>query len=239
MAVYNLNTLHASQARLDGLMADFSGLENLEKVVNSVLERLREKATGMRIAYAAGTVSMETFDGYFSELIRVELGKTLAIVRAKAKQKAATIGHAGSAASGVTWHQDRGGNRGYVGITSPRHKLSIRTRIVQPPNGGESGIRRHRSEEERTKKINEYFGPDRHFILRFLEFGTDVRVAKPSGPTGRGSMATYGNRGNISPRSFMHSVQSDMEQAAVQLGETLVGHVEKWVETKFKEENSQ
>lgn len=49
-------------------------------------------------------------------------------------------------------------------------------------------------------------------------------------------MATYGARGSIAPRSFMHSVGSDMEQAAQQLGQTLIGYVEKWVEKEFKEE---
>jgi len=235
--VYSLGSLHASQQRLDGLMADFSGLENLEKVVNSVLERLRKKSTGMRIGYAAGTISREQFDGYFPELLRTELGKTLAIVRAKAKQKAQTQAHAGSASSGVTWHEAREGNRGYVGIITPRGRISSRKRIVPPPSGGKSGIKRSRTVDDRTRAINEYFGPDRHFILRFLEFGTDVRTAMPSGPTGRGSKATYGARGNIKPRSFMHSVQSDMEQAAQQLGHTLVGYVENWIDTKFKEEN--
>lgn len=236
MAVYNLGSLHASQARLDGLMADFSGLDNLDKVVNSVLERLKGRASGMLCGYRAGSVSMEAFDGYFSELIRVELGKTLAIVRAKAKQKAASQARAGSAASGVTWHQAREGNRGYVGINSPRGRLSSRKRQVPEPTGGKSGIRRHRTVEPRTTQINEYFGPDRSFILRFLEFGTDVRTAKPSGATGCRSMATYGARGSIAPRSFMHSVGSDMEQAAQQLGQTLVGYVEQWVEKEFKEE---
>lgn len=236
MAIYSLGTLHASQARLDGLMADFSGLENLDKVVNSVLERLKGKASGMLGGYNAGTVSMESFDGYFSELIRVELGKTLAIVRAKAKQKASSQARAGSASSGVTWHQTREGNRGYVGIIQPRGRISSRKRQVPEPKGGKSGIRRHRTVDPRTTAINEYFGPDRSFILRFLEFGTDVRTAKPSGATGRRSMATYGARGSIRPRSFMHSVGSDMEQAAQQLGQTLVGYVEQWVEKEFKEE---
>lgn len=236
MAVYRLGSLHASQARLDGLMADFSGLNNLDKVVNSVLERLKGKASGMLGGYKSGNVSMEEFDGYFSELIRVELGKTLAIVRAKAKQKAASQARAGSAASGVTWHQAKEGNRGYVGILTPRGRISSRKRQVPEPTGGKSGIRRKRTVSERTRQINEYFGPDRSFILRFLEFGTDVRTAKPSGTTGRGSMATYGARGSIAPRSFMHSVGSDMEQAAQQLGQTLVGYVEQWVEKEFKEE---
>lgn len=217
-------------------MADFSGLDKLESVVNKVLERLEVQSRGMQGQVRSGTISKEHFDAYFSELIRVELGKTLAIVRAKAVQKAATIGRAGSASSGVTWHMAKAGNRGYVGINSPRGRLSSRTRIVPEPTGGASGIRRKRTVNPRTKKLNEYYGPDRHFILRFLEFGTDIRVAKPSGPTGRGSMATYGARGSITPRSFMHTVQSDMEQAANQLGETLVGYVEEWINTEFKEE---
>ena len=35
-----------------------------------------------------GTMSMQEFDGWFSELVRVELGKMLAIMRARAMQKA-------------------------------------------------------------------------------------------------------------------------------------------------------
>jgi hypothetical protein len=49
-------------------------------------------------------------------------------------------------------------------------------------------------------------------------------------------MATYGKRGSIAPRSFMHTVGSDMEEAAQQLGQTLVGYVEQFVEKKLKEE---
>ena len=236
MAIYDLGTLHASQARLDGLVADFSGLINLEKIVNDTLERLKRKSGGMYSLATQQIISKEDFDGYFSELIRVELGKTLAIVRAKAKQKAATDARAGSSSSGVTWHQSKEGNRGYVGINSPRKRLSSNKRILQEPTGGKSGIRRHRTVSDRTNQINEYFGPDRHFILRFLEFGTDVRTAKPSGPTGLRSKASYGARGNISPRSFMHSVGSDMELAAQQLGQTLIGYVEAFIDKKFKEE---
>ena len=230
--------LNATNARINGLMADFSGLRNLEKHVDEVLNRLAyANGTQARIGMVkGGTMSRADFDGWFSELVRVELGKTLAIIRAKAKQKAASQAKAGSAASGVLWHQAKAGNRGYVGITQPRGRISSRTRIVPEPTGGKSGIRRVRDVSPRTKQLNEYFGPDRHFILRFLEFGTDVRTAKPSGPTGRGSKATYGARGNIAPRSFMHSVGSDMELAANQLGETLINHVEQFIEKKFKEE---
>lgn len=229
-----LQHLTATNARVEGLRADFAGLENLNKIVNDVLKRLQANS---EVQTAWGSMSIQAFDGWFEPLVRRELGKTLAIVRAKAKQKAQTQAHAGSASSGVTWHEAREGNRGYVGITTPRGRISSRKRIVPPPSGGKSGIKRSRTVDDRTKAINEYFGPDRHFILRFLEFGTDVRTAMPSGPTGRGSKATYGARGNIKPRSFMHSVQSDMEQAAQQLGQTLVGYVENWIDTKFKEEN--
>lgn len=230
--------LNATNARINGLMADFSGLNNLEKHVDEVLTRLAysESVQHGVSAVGRGTWSRQEFDGWFSELVRKELGKTLAIIRAKAKQKAATEARAGSAASGVLWHQAKAGNRGYVGINQPRGRISSRTRIVPEPTGGKSGIRRVRDVSPRTKQINEYFGPDRHFILRFLEFGTDVRTSKPSGPTGRGSKATYGKRGNISPRSFMHSVGNDMELAAQQLGETLINCVEQFIEKKFKEE---
>ena len=229
--------LNATNARIDALRADFSGLDKLERVVDKVLQRL---AASSRTQYyvnqvKGGHLRKGEFDYWFADEVRRELGKTLAIVRAKGKQKAATQGRAGSAASGVTWHQAKEGNRGYVGITSPRGRISSRRRIVHEPTGGKSGIRRHRTVEKRTRQINEYFGPDRHFILRFLEYGTDVRTAKPSGPTGHGSMATYGARGNIASRSFFHTLSSDMEQAAQQLGETLVNHVEAWVDQAFKE----
>ena len=218
-------------------MADFSGLKNLEKHVDDVLKKLaaRESTQTSMGMVRSGAMSRADFDGWFSELVRVELGKTLGIIRAKAVKAAASAG-AGSAASAVTRHQSRSGNRGSVGITQPKHRLSSRTRQVPEPTGGESGIRRHRAIAPRTKQINSYYGPDRSFILRFLEFGTDIRTAKPSGPTGRGSMATYGSRGAIAPRSFMHTVGADMELAANQLGQTLVGYVEQFIDKQFKEE---
>ena len=228
--------LNATNNRVNMLMADFSGLKNLEKHVDEVLNKLVERdstQTSMGMV-RSGAMSRQEFDGWFSELVRIELGKTLGIIRNKAKQRAAAAG-AGSAAGAVTRHQARGGNRGYIGITQPKHRLSSRKRIIPEPTGGASGIRRHRTVEPRTKEINEYFGPDRSFILRFLEFGTDVRTAKPSGPTGKRSKATYGNRGSITAKSFMHSVGSDMELAAQQLGQTLIGYVEQFVERKFKE----
>ena len=236
MGTYSLGTLHASQARLDGLMADFSGLDNLDKVVNSVLERLKGKSSAMLGGYKSGNVSKEEFDGYFSELIRVELGKTLAIVRARAVQKAAAAG-AGSASSAVLRRMYKDGHRGNINIAGGnRGRISSKTRIVPPPDGGKSGIHRDRTVKDRTKQLREYYGPDRGFILRILESGRDVYMATADGATGRGSKATHGKRGSIGARNwFFHSMKSDMEQAAQQLGQTLTTAVETWVEQQFKE----
>lgn len=216
-------------------MADFSGLDNLEKIVNSVLERLQEKATGMRIAYAAGTVSKENFDGYFSELIRTELGKVLAIQRARAIQKAQAAG-AGSASTAVLRRMYKSGREGNINIASGGRRLSSKDRVVKEPDGGKSGIRRDRSVKDRTAQLRKYYGPDRGFVLRILENGRDVYMATSDGATGRGSRATHGKRGAIGARNwFFHSMKADMEQAAQQLGDTLVGAVEKWVEQQFTE----
>ena len=230
MAVYRTN-LRASDARIEGLMADFSGLQNLDKAVNSVLEKLKlDASTQTNLSMVrSGTMSKEQFDGWFSELVRVELGKVLAIMRARAVQKAQAAG-AGSASSAVLrrMYKDRFG--GNINIAESKKRISSRKRMYTP------GKIKPRHVSERTRQLNEYYGPDRSFVLKFLENGTDVRTAKTYGPTGRGSKASWGARGNIAPRSFFHGMSSDMEQAAQQLGDTLKGHVEKWIEKEFKEE---
>ena len=230
MAVYRTN-LRASDARIEGLMADFSGLQNLDKAVNSVLEKLKlDASTQTNLSMVrSGTMSKEQFDGWFSELVRVELGKVLAIMRARAVQKAQAAG-AGSASSAVLrrMYKDRFG--GNINIAENKKRISSRKRMYTP------GKIKPRHVSDRTRQLNEYYGPDRSFVLRFLENGTDVRTAKTYGPTGRGSKASWGARGNIAPRSFFHGMSSDMEQAAQQLGDTLKGHVEKWIEKEFKEE---
>lgn len=223
--------LNVTNNRIDGLMADFSGLQNLEKAVDSVIRKLQlqdrvQQNVGM---VKGGSMSMQEFDGWFSELVRVELGRVLAIMRARAVQKARDVG-AGSASSGVLRRSYKDEYAGNINIASPRGRISSRKRLYTPGN-----IKpRHVGAE--TRRRNEYFGPDRGFILRFLEFGTDVRTAKTFGPTGRGSTASWGGRGNITPRSFFHTMKGDMEQAAQQLGQTLTGHVEKWIEQQLKEE---
>ena len=223
--------LSATNNRVDALRADFEGLKNLDKAISSVLNRLALQPNVQQQIQMAGTgvISRASFDGWFSEVVRQELGKVLSIMRARAVQKARAAG-AGSASSAVlrrTYKDSYGGN---INIASPRGRISNRTRNYQP------GWLKQRYVGDRTRKINEYYGPDRGFILRFFEGGTDVRTAKTYGPTGRGSLASWGARGAIAPRSFFHTMQSDMEQAAQQLGTTLTGHVERWIERTFKEE---
>jgi len=211
-------------------MADFSGLKNLDKAVNSVLEKLKlDASTQTNLSMVrSGSMSREQFDGWFSELVRKELGKVLAIMRAKAVQKARDAG-AGSASSAVLRRMYKDEFGGNINIGGNRGRISSRNRLYEP------GKIKPRYVSERTKDINEYYGPDRSFILRFLENGTDVRTAKSYGPTGRGSRASWGARGSIAPRSFFHSMSSDMEQAAQQLGQTLKGYVETWIEKEFNE----
>ena len=215
------------------LRADFSGLNNLDKAIEKVLMKLDTSGnvqTGMRML-KSGTWKLEDFDGWFEPLVRAELGKVLGIMRARAVQKAQTQGKAGSASYAVLrrmYKDELGGN---INIAGNRGRISSRRRAYEP------GKIKPRHVSKRTRDLNEYYGPDRSFILRFLEGGTDVRTAKTFGPTGRGSTASWGARGNIAPRSFFHNMSSDMEQAAQQLGYTLAGHVEKWLEQQFTEEN--
>jgi len=232
-----LSQLNATQQRIEMLRADFSGLENLNEVIISVLKKLDTDSsvqTGMQML-KNGSWSLEAFDGWFEPLVRAELGKVLAIVRANAVKKARDNG-AGSAAGAVLRRQYKDRLAANINIASPRRRMSSMKRVVDEPDGGKSGIRRERTVKSRTKQLREYYGPDRGFILRILEGGRDVFMATPEGPTGRGSKATYGRRGAIGSRNwFFHSMKSDMEQAAQQLGQTLTTAVEKWVEQNFTE----
>ena len=229
--------LNVTNNRIGMLRADFSGLQNLDKVISSVLNRLSmtDSVNNRVAAVGKGTMSRQEFDGWMSELVRVELGKTLGIVRANAVKKARAAG-AGSASSAVLRRMYKSGREGNVNIAGGNRRLSSRTRIVPEPDGGKSGIRRPRSVSNRTKELREYYGPDRSFVLRILESGRDVYMAHAEGAMGPGSKATHGRRGAIAPRNwFFHSMRSDMEQAAQHLGYTLTTAVEKWIEQKFNE----
>ena len=229
--------LNVTNNRIGMLRADFSGLQNLDKVISSVLNRLSmtDSVNNRVAAVGKGTMSRQEFDGWMSELVRVELGKTLGIVRANAVKKARAAG-AGSASSAVLRRMYKSGREGNVNIAGGNRRLSSRTRIVPEPDGGKSGIHRPRSVSKRTKELREYYGPDRSFVLRILESGRDVYMAHAEGAMGPGSKATHGRRGAIAPRNwFFHSMRSDMEQAAQHLGYTLTTAVEKWIEQKFNE----
>ena len=230
MAYTSVKGLNVTNNRIDGLMTDFSGLQNLDKAVDSVLRKLQlsDRVQQNVSMVKGGSMSMQEFDGWFSELVRVELGKVLAIMRARAVQKARGAG-AGSASSAVLRRMYRDRFGGNINIAESKKRISNRKRLYTPGNV------RPRHVSERTKQLNEYYGPDRSFVLRFLEEGTDVRTAKSYGPTGRGSRASWGRRGSIAPRPFFHQMSSDMEQAAQQLGQTLKGYVETWIEKEFKE----
>ena len=202
-------------------------MEKVNNIINDVLKRLQARSD---VQTAWSTMSIKNFDGWFEPLVRRELGKTLGIVRNKAITKARGEAGAGSAATGVLRRMYRGSLGGNINIAGGNKRISYRKRQYSP------GTKKPRHVGDRTREINEYYGPDRSFILRFLEFGTDVRTAKTYGPTGRGSRATYGKRGAIGARSFFGSVSSDMEQAANELGTTLVNYVEKWIEETFNKD---
>lgn len=224
--------LNVTNNRVGNLMADFSGMKDLEKIVDKVLHRLAlqenvQMSAGM---VKDGSMSLQDFDGWFSELVRKELGKTLGIIRNKAVEKARRDAGAGSASTAVLRRMYKKEYTANVNIAGNRRRLSNRKRIYIP------GTQKKRSVSDRTRDLNEYYGPDRAFILRMLEGGTDVRTAgNRVGVSGRGSGATYGARGVLGARSFFAGVSSDMELAAQQLGRTLTDHVKSWIETEFKE----
>lgn len=230
--------LNVTNRQIEGFMADFSGYVNLEKLVSDTLTKLslsNSVQSGVRLV-KGGHMSMGDFDGWFAEIVNLELRNAIGVLRNKAIQKALAIG-AHDAAYAVSRRTYKEGFTANINIAGHRGRISSRRRIVEPPSGGKSGIHRPRTVKDRTKTIREYYGPDRDFLLRIFSEGRDVFMATPEGPTGRGSGATYGRRGAMAPRwNFVHSMQSDMQQAAQQLGINLTGYVEKWLDTKFKEE---
>lgn len=238
MAEINYHSgLRQTDKRIDSLYADFSGMENLERKIYDVLQRLKvQENVTKNVSYVrGGKMSMETFDGWFADLVRVELGKTLGIIRNKAVAKARASG-AGSASSAVHRRMYRDAEMGNINIGDNRKRITRKERFVLPPMGGRSGKRRERYVSQRTIQLRKYYGPDRAFVLRFLNEGTPGdRIAQTFGPTGKGSKATWGERGHIAPRSFFNMMASDMEAAANELGTTLVGMVDKWVEQNFTE----
>jgi hypothetical protein len=225
MMATTLSHLTATNARVESLRADFEGLEKLNDIINDVLKRLQARG---EVQQAWSTMNMQNFDGWFEPIVRKELGKVLGIVRNNAVDKARKA-DAGSASTAIQRRMYRDRLGGNINFASGGKRITYKKREYTP------GIKKPRHVGDRTKKINEYYGPDRSFILRFLEGGTDIRTATSYGPTGKRSRATYGNRGSIGARSFFGSVDADMRTAANQLGTTLVNYVEKWIEEVFND----
>ena len=111
----NFSGLNATNNRLALLQADFSGMKNLDKIIDKTLKRLsmESRVQGNLALYKSGAMSREEFDGFFAELVRKELGKTLGIVRNKAIAKARQAG-AGSAASAVLRRMYKSGKEGNI-----------------------------------------------------------------------------------------------------------------------------
>ena len=76
---------------------------------------------------------------------------------------------------------------------------------------------RLRDVSARTKQINEYYGRDRAFILRFLNSGTNPRMATAD-VHGRGSRASWGARGSIAGSNWFENLAPNMSNAAERLG---------------------
>ena len=229
-----LQNLNATRGYVEGLRADFSGLEKVNDIINKVLKRLQmqDNVSQQWSMMQQGSITIQQFDGWFAPIVRKELGKTLGIVRNKAVAKARSAG-AGDAATAVSRRTYKDKFAGNINILGNRKRVTFRKRNYPTPTGGRTGVRRKRSVSDRTISLYEYYGPDRAFILRFLENGTDIRTAKPSGSTGARSQATYGSRGSIGARDFFGQVSSDMNAAAQELGTTLVNYVEAWIDQVF------
>lgn len=223
-----LKALPKTNARVELLEADFKGLDKLSSVIENTLKRLqiRDDVQSMWSKTDANdSISLRQFDDYLEPIVRKELGKTLAIVRNKAVERARRAG-AGSASVAIqrrTYKNTIGGN---INISGGK-KISYRQRVYEP------GKLRTRYVGKRTRSVNTAYGPDRAFILRFLEFGTDIRTARGNGATGRRSQSTYGNRGAIGARSFFGPASADMKIEASKMGTTLINYIERWVDEAF------
>lgn len=107
---------------------------------------------------------------------------------------------------------------GNVSILNPR-KAGARYQLIKPRKLDQNPFQRGGNRvprNARTESVDTYFGKDRAFILRFLNSGTDVRMAGSRG--GRLS----GNRGSITARNwFGNTAPHEMELAAENLSNVI------------------
>lgn len=107
---------------------------------------------------------------------------------------------------------------GNVSILNPR-RAGQRYQLIKPRKLDQNPFQRGGNRvprNARTESVDTYFGKDRAFILRFLNSGTDIRMAGSRG--GRLS----GNRGSITARNwFQNMAPHEMELAAENLSNVI------------------
>lgn len=218
-----------SNMQLGMLRADFSDLENVIEHMTQALTKLTIEHKNLTLAARAGQISMQDYDQQLAEFIREDIGKQLSIMRFKAVRRARAhtgidVGNAAKAVYRRTYRDQLGGN---INIAGNRRKMESAKRPWQP------GQKIHRDILDRTRKINQYYGMDRAFILRILEVGRDSFEAQSgTGAKGPGSKATWGRRGAIAARGFFHTMAPDMERAAETLGQDISKFCENLMERK-------
>lgn len=116
----------------------------------------------------------------------------------------------------------KGGKGVVVGLLNPRKAGNFG--IPPKPNGGKSGIRRHRKRSDRTNQVDAYQGADRSFILRMHNQGTEIRFAGT-----RDEAMRRAHRGKLTARRFFDRAEPAMKQAVGQLTTELGKIIEKRV----------
>lgn len=112
-----------------------------------------------------------------------------------------------------------------VGLLNPR-KAGNAMAAPPRPNGGRSGIRRHRKRSRRTNQVDGYLGADRSFILRMQNQGTTVRFAGS-----RDDAIRRAHRGKLTAKRFFDRAEAGMQNASRALAQEL----EKIILKKSKE----
>lgn len=120
----------------------------------------------------------------------------------------------------------KGGKGVIVGLLNPR-KAGNAMAMPPKPDGGKSGIRRHRKRSARTNQVDGYQGADRSWLLRIVNQGT---VNGPRLAGTRGTLQKAANRGELSAKRFFDRAEAGMKQASQQLTKEL----EKIIESKAK-----
>lgn len=121
----------------------------------------------------------------------------------------------------------KGGKGVIVGLLNPR-KAGNAMAMPPKPNGGTSGIRRHRKRSDRTNQVDGYQGADRAWLLRIVNQGTGKNGPRMAGT--RGTLKKEAYRGEITAQRFFDRAEAGMKQASQQLSKEL----EKIIEQKVK-----